>query len=142
MYYPFLSLHDSSAIYICVRVQFIYSCLNCCIIRVQGTTSFQHSAPGDKLSDSWKQGMESRMDFLQNNLTELLQLIKGGAACNRAPTVPTEEIPPTVSTGVHETDEDPPGCNSLAQAVPEDLFRPSPGKKYLLHFLILFHCVA
>ena len=44
----------------------------------QGTGSLNQSTPTEKLSDSWKEGMESRMDFLQTNLTKLLQLIKQG----------------------------------------------------------------
>ncbi|KAG0575123.1 hypothetical protein KC19_VG320000 [Ceratodon purpureus] len=44
----------------------------------QGTTSQNHSTLQEKISDSWKEGMESRMDFLQTNLMELLQLFKQG----------------------------------------------------------------
>lgn len=57
----------------------------------QGTTSVNHSIPQEKISDSWKEGMESRMDFLQTNLTELLQLFKQGTAA--VPGQPVAVVP-------------------------------------------------
>ncbi|KAG0596808.1 hypothetical protein M758_UG286100 [Ceratodon purpureus] len=56
-----------------------------------GTTSQNYSIPQEKISDSWKEGMESRMDSLQNNLTELLNLFKQGAG--NAPRRPVGVVP-------------------------------------------------
>ena len=65
---------------------------------MQGSNSLQPSHTGEKLSDSWKAGMESRMDFLQSNLTELLQLIKGGVASNNVPNVSENRTATRVTT--------------------------------------------
>ncbi|KAG0571715.1 hypothetical protein KC19_VG036300 [Ceratodon purpureus] len=78
---------------------------------VKGNNSLQHTAAGEKLSDSWKEGMESRMDFLQSNLTELIQLIKGGAVSNRRPDLredPSDRVVErnrgTCAPNLHEVD--------------------------------------
>ncbi|KAG0579156.1 hypothetical protein KC19_4G077300 [Ceratodon purpureus] len=51
-----------------------------------GTRSCNQYKTPEKVTDAWKEGMESRMDFLQTNLTELIHLLKQGVSSeNRQP---------------------------------------------------------
>ena len=87
----------------------------------QGTTSYNQHGPADKLSDAWKLGMESRMDFLQTNLTELLQLIKQGTPLNiKGAALPTETRP------VLEPEGGPSLGSPLASELPTISAQPSP----------------
>ena len=81
------------------------------------------------------------MDFLQNNLTELLQLIKGGAVCNSEVNAPSAEKAPTVPTHAQPVEGDPGRCNSPSIPVVGDMPLPTTGKKFFLAMMVILTCV-
>ncbi|KAG0597427.1 hypothetical protein M758_UG337400 [Ceratodon purpureus] len=87
----------------------------------QGTTSQIQSTPTEKVSDAWKEGMESRMDFLQTNLTELLQLINQGVGTEGRRPVPVVQSVATPMNSPHSIEEDvvglDPSPNSKAKSL-------------------------
>ena len=112
----------------------------CNVISSQGSNSHNHSTPLDKISDAWKEGMESRMDFLQTNLTELLHLIKHGAATvpsRSVNVVPTDTTPTITPVKEHATNTlfymDPEALNVAIRGT-EDSTRAAVNGTLLQHY--------
>ena len=99
----------------------------------QGTPSYNQSTLVEKLSNAWKAKMETRMDFLQNNLTELLQMIKNRAVTeNRTPDVltpPCDTFPSTPTIPISMTPDVNPHFNNVP--IPQSLTAPRLPRKSL-----------
>ncbi|KAG0595406.1 hypothetical protein M758_UG163800 [Ceratodon purpureus] len=99
----------------------------------QGTPSCNQYITPEKVRDAWKEGMESRMDFLQTNLTELLHLIKQGISSNHRqpteilPNVQEDEKTTAVAECILQNPETPPSRVDGTTALSEPENKAGPG---------------
>lgn len=83
------------------------------------------------------------MDFLQNNLTELIQLIKGGVVSNNVRIVSEDISAPTATTEAQRTAGDSNGRKSPIIPAPTVVSHDTIGKNHDFEFVMNYdQCLA